>query len=56
MALPIAATPVLKGEAAKKFFAKIDSDLQTPSRLVATPNLNKARDLIKEYADKRGQK
>ncbi len=56
MALPIAATPVLNGEAAKKFFAKIDSDLQKTTQLVDTPKLDKAQKLIKEYARKRRQK
>jgi len=55
MALPIAATPVLEGEAAKIFFAKIESNLKRPSRLIDTPNLGKAKELIREYAAKRRQ-
>jgi hypothetical protein len=53
MALPIAATPVLTGQDAKKFSATIDADLCKPSRLIPTPKLEQARTLIKQYASKR---
>lgn len=53
MALPVAATPVLKGRSAKKFEERIKADLKKPTRLVDTPKLEKTRMLVREYAGKR---
>lgn len=53
MALPIAATPVLTGQDAEAFSATIEKDLKKPSRLVPTPKLEQARELIRQHASKR---
>ena len=53
MALAIAATPVLRGRAAKKFEKKLRQDLKRPSTLIATPKLEDARTAVKVYADTR---
>jgi hypothetical protein len=53
MALPIAATPVLKGKAAADFLRTIEDDLKTPAKMIPTPKLGQARELIKKYAASR---
>lgn len=50
MALPIAATPVLRGRAARKFEKKLQQDLKRPSKLTTTPKLEQARNAVKAYA------
>jgi hypothetical protein len=52
MSLPIEATPILEGEDAEKFFAKIKEDLKTPTSLIPTPKLEQAKKIIKEKRDK----
>jgi hypothetical protein len=52
MALPISATPILVGYEAVRFLGKIQSDLKKPVNYKPTPNLGKARELIKAYAAK----
>jgi len=52
MALPIAATPVLKGREASDFLRRIESDLQKPLNYTPTPKLGKAKELVKEYVAK----
>ena len=52
MALPIGATPELKGKDAEDFLLKLDEDLKNPVGLVLTPKIEDARKLIKERADK----
>ena len=47
MALPIAATPVLKGKDAIDFLHRIESDLKKPSKYTPTPKLGQAKKLIK---------
>ena len=53
MALPIAATPVLSGKEATEFITTIHKDAQNPAHLTPTPNLKKARALIKWHAEHR---
>jgi len=53
MALAIAATPVLRGRAAKNFEKKLRQDLRRPSKLTATPKLEEARNAVKAYAKAR---
>ncbi|NOX25697.1 MAG: hypothetical protein GXP59_06220 [Deltaproteobacteria bacterium] len=53
MALPIAATPVLKGREASDFLRQIEKDLQKPLTYTPTPKLGQAKKLIKKYAAKR---
>ena len=53
MALPIAATPVLEGKDAKQFLDTIKNDLETPVALTATPKLEQARELIRDYDRKK---
>lgn len=53
MALPIAATPVLTGQDARSFSDKIENDLKKPSRLIPTPKLEQARELIKRHASQK---
>ena len=50
MALPIGATPVLKGEEATRFIAMIHEDAKTLVKPTPTPKLKKARQLIRKYA------
>jgi hypothetical protein len=52
MALPIAATPELKGKDAEKFLLQLDQDLKQKVGLVPTPKIETARKLIKERAAK----
>ena len=53
MALPIAATPVLKGREAADFLRRIEHDLQKPLTYTPTPKLGQAKDLVKKYVAKR---
>lgn len=52
MALPIAATPTLKGKEASDFLHKIESDLQKPLKYTPTPKLGQAKELVKKYVAK----
>lgn len=52
MALPIAATPTLKGRDASVFLRRIESDLKKPLTYIPTPKLGQAKELIKKYAAK----
>lgn len=56
MPLPIEATPILEGEDAEKFFAKIKEDLKTPTSLIPTPKLEQAREKIKNIKEEKGDK
>jgi hypothetical protein len=47
MARPITPTPKLNLKESQKFLKKIDKDLKSPLRLVPTPKLQKARELLK---------
>lgn len=53
MALPIAATPVLKGKDAADFLRTIANDLKSPAKMIPTPKLGHARELISKYAASR---
>lgn len=53
MALPIAATPVLKGADAVKFSETIARDLKKPVGLVDTPKLRKGLELVRQHAAER---
>lgn len=53
MAQPIGSTPVLKGRDATKFISKIRADAQKPVDLTPTPNLGRARELIREHGERR---
>lgn len=55
MALPIAATPVLKGRDAYNFLCNIEKNLQKPLSYTPTPKLEQAKELIRKYAT-RGKK
>jgi|GEM_PF-3201989 len=48
MARPIEATPVLKGEEARKFLEKMAQSPNRVTHLVATPRLEEARRLARE--------
>jgi len=52
MAMPIAPTPILKGQDAVDFYRKVEEDLKRPVTLSATPKIEKARELIRQYASK----
>ena len=52
MAMPIAPTPILKGRTARKFDKIIEEGLKSPVGIISTPHLEKARLLVKEYANK----
>jgi hypothetical protein len=55
MALPIGATPVLRGKKAAEFLVTIHADAQIPASLTPTPKLAQACKLIEKHA-KRQQK
>lgn len=55
MARPIAATPILKGEEAANFIAKIHENAKNKIGVTPTPNLYKAQELIKKH-DEHNQK
>jgi hypothetical protein len=55
MALPIAATPILRGKEANDFLQRIEKDMQKPLHYTPTPKLGQAKDLIKHHAT-RGKK
>jgi hypothetical protein len=52
MALPITPTPVLRGKDAREFDRRIKEGLNKPTNLIATPNLEGARKLAIEYANR----
>ena len=52
MALPITPTPVLRGKDAREFDRRIKEGLNKPTTLIATPNLEGARKLAIEYANR----
>lgn len=52
MAMPIAPTPVLKGKEVIDFQKRLDADLKRPAKLVETPKLEQARELVKQHASK----
>jgi len=52
MALPIAATPALKGRDASAFLRRIESDLKKPLTYIPTPKLGQAKELVKKYVAK----
>ncbi len=56
MAMPIAPTPVLQGKEAVEFQKRLDADLKRPVKLVPTPKIQKARELIRQYASSRPKK
>lgn len=51
MALPIAATPTLKGKEATEFLVAMHKEAQKPASLTPTPKLEQAHELIKRYAE-----
>lgn len=53
MALPIGVTPILEGKEAKTFRRIIEEGLKKPAKFVATPNLEKARVLAREHAERK---
>ena len=55
MAQPIGATPILEGEEAAAFIAKLHKNAAKPVGLIPTPKLEKARELIKKHSE-HGQK
>jgi hypothetical protein len=50
MARPITATPKLNSEESKAFLKRMKKDVKVPLRLLPTPKLEEARDLIREHA------
>ena len=50
MAKPIGPTPVLTGEEAVRFIARIQEEARTKVGLTPTPKLETACDLIKQYS------
>jgi hypothetical protein len=52
MALPIAPTPILRGKDAERFDARVREDLERPTSAVATPKLENAKLLVREYAER----
>jgi hypothetical protein len=52
MAKPIGASPVLTGEDAVKFLAKLHADAQTTVGPTPTPNLYKVRELVIQHAQR----
>ena len=53
LALPIVATPILRGREARQFETRLQQDLKKPSKLIATPKLEDARSAVKAYAEER---
>ena len=53
MAIPIGATPVLKGREAKRFIQLVIESEKHPVKYVATPKLEKAREMVKRYSEKK---
>ena len=53
MALPVAATPILKGKDASNFLHKIENDLKKPLKYTSTPKLDQAKKLVRKYVAKR---
>lgn len=56
MARPIEPTPVLRGREAERFERKIKEDLNKPTKLIPTPKLEKARELVIAHAIKRKER
>jgi hypothetical protein len=52
MALPIGATPVLKGKEAADFIIAVNKDAQKPVSLTPTPKLKNACELIRKHAER----
>jgi len=50
MALRIAPTPTLMGKETSDFLIKLNEDLKRPAKLVPTPKLKKAIELIEQNA------
>lgn len=50
MALPIRATPILRGKEAAKFLTKVHNNSNKPLPLTPTPKLKKAEELVDRYA------
>ena len=42
-------TPILKGKDAERFETRILHDLKTPCKLIETPKLEQARNMVIEY-------
>lgn len=53
MAIPIGATPILKGREADRFITMVIESEKHPIRFVATPKLEKAREMVKKYSEKK---
>lgn len=51
MALPIGATPVLKGKDAERFLKMVRDNENKKVGPTPTPNIEKAKELIKKYSD-----
>jgi len=51
MAIPIGATPVLRGKEADRFAELVIESEKHPVKFVATPKLEKARAMVKEYKE-----
>jgi hypothetical protein len=52
MAIPIGATPILKGKEADRFIQQVNESEKHPIRFVATPKLAKARQMVREYSER----
>jgi len=52
MAQPISPTPVLVGQDAVAFAKRLKVDLRRPVHLVPTPKIEKAKALVKQYANR----
>lgn len=53
MALPIGATPVLRGEEAVRFIVRVHRNANKPVSIVPTPKLGQASKLIQANASSR---
>jgi hypothetical protein len=49
MALPIAPTPKLNNKETKRFMKEVEEGLKKPARLIPTPKLKEAEELIDRY-------
>ena len=56
MTLKIQPTPILKGEDAERFEIRIFQDLKKPSKLIETPKLEQARELVVAYIKNEGMR
>lgn len=50
MARPVEPTPVLRGKDARRFEKKIKHGLKKPTKLISTPKLDRARELVRQHA------